>query len=131
MSETPRRPQETSLLTEALAARGFSQTELARRTGIPLPTVRLALRGIRSRAGVDLPAPPSDSVLVALASELQLTPTDLAEAGRPEAARALERKFLATYAGPEEMEEVDAVLASVSLDRLLREIKERFDRLSG
>lgn len=131
MSETPRRPRETSLLTDALAARGFSQTELARRTGIPLPTVRLALRGIRSRDGVDVPAPPSDAVMVALASELQLTPPDLAEAGRPEAARALERKFMETYAGREDFQEEDAVLAAVSVDRLLREIKDRFDRLGA
>lgn len=83
-------PTVSRLLRESYKQSGRTVAELSADTGLAQPTIHIAMKGFRYKAGVPRVVEPPDRTVVKLATVLSVTPHQLRRAGRGRAAELLE-----------------------------------------
>lgn len=88
---TPTPPPEAALLKEALQRKRLSGREAARRAGVSDTWWRNIVRGYQTVSGTPVPVKGPAETVARMAQVIDLTPDQLRDAGREDAAEALER----------------------------------------
>lgn len=90
-AKTPAPPPEANLIKEALRRQKLSSREASRRAGVSDTWWRNVMRGYQTVGGVIAPVKGQPDTLARMAQVTGVTPTQLRDAGRADAAEALEQ----------------------------------------